>query len=154
MIESADERASSQRNFLLKLSPQLGHVLAEQLGGFVTPGTDSMESEIRDTLGLWMRLYHSGATATIKDASWWMSRFTDKYGRLPREEAVAKSDELSCFAIATIGLLLDQGILKFTKEPAIPKLVTSDYDPGNEGITKAILDRMEAALKKDKEKDK
>lgn len=142
----AEERAAKQRSFYLKLSPQLGQTIATSIGGFLPPGEDSQESEVRDTMSLWLKMHFSGALATVADSSWWMTRFMDRQGRLTRAESENRADELASFAVATVGMLLDSGILQFTKEPETPKLVTSTYDPINDDIHQAILDRMEAGM--------
>ena len=131
----------------MKLSPQAGHIIAEQMLGFTSPGIDSLESEVRDTVRLWFKMKNSGSSALIQETAWWMTRLMDPHGRQSRVEANVQSDELSSFAIATMGVLMDLGIIKFVKEPEIPKFVTSDYDPGNEDVIRAMLERMEATFK-------
>jgi hypothetical protein len=148
-----EDRTAAQRTFYLRMSPHIGHNLASILGGFISPGRDGMESDLRDTLKLWMGMNVSGAFTAIQDTSWWMTRLTDRYGRLSKEETNQKSDEYTCYAIATIGALMDKGILQFVTPPETPDIVTSDYDPGNKDIVQAILDRMEATLDNDEETD-
>lgn len=145
----AENRAAKQRAFYLKLSPVGGHGIAKGLGGFIDPGMDSIEEEMRDSLLHWYKMANSGAVPIIADTAWWMTRFMDKFGRMSRPEAQERSDELTSYAIAAIGLLLDDGILQYRNEPTAPNLVTSTYDPGNAEVTQAILDRLEATLKED-----
>lgn len=146
---NAEERAAVQRTFMLRISPHIGHAIAEQLGGFVTPGVDSMHHDLKDTLKLWFKMYATGGTPIIQDTAWWMVRLQDRYGRLTKEETSHKTDELTCYAIATIGALIDQGILAFAKEAAIPDIQIPGEDSGNDPITQALLDRLEATLKED-----
>ncbi len=149
----ADERAAEQRSFFLKLDPQGGgEWLAQNVFGFLPPGHDSMEAELRDNVALWLSMFQSGATHHVTDTAWWMTRYMDRHGRMSKAEVTQRSEELQAFAIATIGILMDKKILSFVKEPEIPKLITSTADPINDDITQAILDRMEAGLKKDDEK--
>jgi hypothetical protein len=82
-----------------------------------------------------------------------MTTLSDPHNRLTRQEANDKADEYASFAIATIGMLLDRGIIKFAQEPDIPKIVTSGWDPINDDITQAVLDRLEATLHKKEDKD-
>ena len=148
---NAEERAALQRTFMLRVSPQIGHDIAEQLGGFVTPGIDSMHHDLKDTLELWFKMYAAGGTALVKETAWWMTRLHDRYGRLSRDETTQRADELSCYAIATIGTLIDQGVLQFAKEVEIPKIMIPGEDPGNDPITQALLERLEATLKEDED---
>jgi hypothetical protein len=133
----------------LKLSPHQGQVLAQKLAGFLPPGVDSQEAEMRDTLGLWIKLHNSGSYETLKDTAWWMAGYQDMHRRKSRDELNQITDELATFAGAAIGTLIEQGILKFVNEPVIPQLVTSTFDPINQDIEQAVLDRMEAGMKKD-----
>jgi hypothetical protein len=145
----SEERAAKQRDFYLKLVPQGGQILAQQLAGFLPPGMDSQEAEMRDAIKLWVLMHHSGAYPLVNDTAWWMTQFMDLNRRMARDEAVQRSNELVSYFIATFGQLLDKGIIQFTSEPEIPKIVTSSYDPINQDIEQALLDRMEAGLKKD-----
>lgn len=146
-----EERAALQRTFLLRVSPHIGHALAEKLGGFVSPSMDGMEHDLRDTLTLWFKLHNTGGLGIVKDTAWWMTRLQDQYARLTKEETDQQVDQLASYAVATIGLLVDQGILKFNKEVDIPKIFLSTDDPNGEDdpVLKAILERMEATLKED-----
>jgi hypothetical protein len=106
---------------------------------------DGAQHDLKDTLELWFKMYATGGTPLIQDTSWWMTRMQDRYGRLSKEDTLQKCDELTCFAIATIGTLIDKGVLRFSKEATIPDiLVGAPGDPGNDPITQALLERMEA----------
>lgn len=143
----AEERAARQRSFYLNLDPKMGQVLAHSLTGIDPPGEDSQESELRDSLRLWFRLHNAGVMPYLVDSAWWMTRFLDRNNRMSMEESTTRSGELVSYAVSTLGLLLDTGVLKFATEPAIPNFVTSKYDPDKDAIEKALLDRMEAAMK-------
>lgn len=150
MIDS-EERAARQRSFYLKLAPAIGQQLATAMGGFVPPGEDGQEEELKEALELWFKAQNSGAAAILADAAWWMTKFQDRMGRMSRAEAVARTDELQSYAIAALGLLMEKGIVQFTKEPEIPKLVKSTHDPINRDIEQAILDRLAASMKEKKD---
>lgn len=102
-----------------------------------------------DTLGLWYKVHNSGAFDVMKDTAWWMAGYQDRFRRLSRDEMTTRADELATYAGATLGALIEGGIVKFVNEPVIPKFVKSTYDPINQDIEQAVLDRMEATLKKD-----
>lgn len=146
----AEERAAAQRAFYLNLSPQTGQILAHTMTGVLPPGDDSQESELRDALELWFKMANSGGMSEIADTAWWMTRYQDRNNRMSKDEASSRSDELASFAVATVGALINKGILQFKTEPAIPKLVTSTFDPDRDAIDKALLARMEASMKEQK----
>lgn len=149
-----EARATQQRDFYLKLVPNGGAYVAAQLGGFTPPGADGQEADARDALVLWMKMHHSGASPVVMDTAWWMTQFMDQQRRLSMNESAERTSELFSFAVATMGQLMDKGIIKFVKEPELPtKIVTSTHDPINEDITAALLKRMEAGLGKDAPKD-
>lgn len=147
----AEDRAARQRSFFLHMSPQLGHEVAALLTGLPNPGNDSRESELRDSLMLWFKMQSSGASAILEESSWWMTRFMDRNFQMNREEANLRSAELVSFAVASLGLLLDNGTIMFTKEPEIPTIVTSGFNPETVDIERAILDRLESSLRKEEE---
>jgi len=62
-----------------------------------------------------------------------------------------RSDELISYAVATIGQLIDGKILQFVQEPEIPQIVLSTYDPINQDVEQAVIDRMEATLEQEDE---
>lgn len=149
MMMTKDERAAMHRTFLLRVSPHIGHALAEKLGGFLSPSLDGMQHDLRDTLTLWFRLHNAGGLHIVKDTAWWMARLQDQYARMSKEETDQQVDQLASYAVATIGLLIDQGVLQFAKEVEVPKILLSDEDPDadEDPVLKAILERMEATLK-------
>jgi hypothetical protein len=141
-----EKRAERQRSFLLKLAPQAGHQLA-RLFGFTPPSLDAMELELRDVLTLWFKMQSSGALPEVADASWWMTKYLDHDNRMTREEAHNKSDELTSFAVAVIGQLLDTGKLQWVGNPPIPQMILSEsYDPDTLAIDKAVIERLEGGV--------
>jgi hypothetical protein len=137
------------RDFLLKLSPQIGHYLAETYAGFTTPGNDSIEQEIKDSLKLWLQMAASGSSEIVDKLAWWMSKLHEHNSELTPVELYYLYASYVSFAIATVGTLLDHNIIAFVEEPVIPKLVTSTYDPKREMVDNAILERLEATLLKE-----
>jgi len=152
-VINAEERAALHRTFLLRVSPHIGHLIAERIGGYTSPSTDGAQHELRDTLLLWFKLHATGGLPMVKDTAWWMSRLQDQYGRLTKEETDQKVDELASYAVATIGILIDKGVLAFAKEAEVPTILLSheapDSDGTQEAITKALLERLEASFKED-----
>lgn len=143
-LDSEEGRAQRQRDFYMKLTPQGGQLLARAMG-FTTPGTDSQEAELKDAMSLWFSTHASGATPIITDASWWMTHFMDRTGRMSRQAAEARSDELISFGVAMLGQLIDHKIVKWVSTPEIPVLVTSTHTLNDE-VDQAVLDRLDASL--------
>jgi len=139
------------RTFLLRVSPHIGHAIAAQLGGFTPPSVEGMQHDLRDTLTLWFKLHATGGLPVVKDTAWWMSRLQDQFGRLSKDETDRKVDELASYAVATIGLLIDQGVLAFAKDAEIPTILLNDQevDEEKEAIARALLERLEATFKED-----
>jgi hypothetical protein len=124
----ADRKAAKQRGFYLKLTPQGGNLMAGLFGGFLSASTDVQEAELADTLKLWFTAQATGAGETVQDAAWWMTQVIDPRRRLSQQETTKKTEEFVSFAVATIGLLVDEGLLAWNKEVEIPTLLTSTSD--------------------------
>ena len=146
MMIDQEDRAKNQRDFYMKLIPQGGQMIAQHLAGFLPPGVDSLEAETRDSMSLWMKIHHGGAYQVLLDDSWWMTQYMDQSRRMTRGEAQMRSDELISYGVAVIGQLMDKHIIQFVTEPEIPVFVTSTYDPINQDVEQAVIDRMEAAF--------
>lgn len=144
-----EDRGKQQRDFYVKLVPNGGAYVAAQIAGFAPPGVDGQEADARDALQLWMKMHHSGASPMVMDTAWWMTQFMDQQRRLSMMESHERSSELFSFAVATIGQLMDKGIIQWVKEPEIPQVVISTHDPINHDIDAAVLKRMEAGLRKE-----
>jgi len=149
-ISSTDneERAVRQRRFFLNLFPLGGSIVASNSGGFIAPGPDSQEAELRDAMTLWLQMQHSGAGDSVADTAWWMTRFMDPHGRKNKTETDIRHNELTSFAVAAIGELLASGTIDFVNQPEIPVLVTQDQGLIDD-VDQGVLDRLEASLKKD-----
>lgn len=147
-----EEHAAKQRRFYLNLFPQGGHVVAKNIGGFTDPGDDGKEAEMKAALENWMRMQSSGAIVPIFNDAWWMTRFMDPYARKNKLESDARHNELMSFAVAVVSDLVEDGYLQWSKEPAVPYIVTSDHGLIDD-VDQAVLDRLEASFnKKQKEK--
>ncbi len=138
------ERAQRQRDFYVKLTPQSGHILASSMG-FTSPGIDSLEQEMKNSLTLWMGAHSSGAYDVVTDAAWWMTHFMDKTAKLSRQDFEHQSDQLTSFGVAIVGQLLDRGILQWTTPPEVIDIRTSTHDLIDD-VDKGVLDRLDATL--------
>lgn len=113
--------------------------------GFIIPGMDSQEAELKDSMSLWFSAHASGASEYINDAAWWMTSFMDKPHRMSRQEAEQRTDELASFAVAVLGQLIDNKVVQWVTEPEIPELRTSTHDLLDE-VDEGVLDRLDATL--------
>lgn len=145
-----DETRVQQRNFYMRLSPINGHEIAEGEGGFVTPSEEALEHEIRDTLKLWLTLQQGKGGETIANCAWWMTQYMDPDHRFDAEEGVEHLDKMTSFAVAVVGSLIDNGVVKMVEEVELPDIrlsSESDFD----SIQLDFLKNLEDILRKGEE---
>lgn len=121
----ADEKLLRQKKFYLFMSPFEGHDLAEKYGNFHPPSPDIMESEMKDTLTVWLQVQQSSAGEILADSAWWMMRLLDPEGRKGADESMEILDGLTSFGMSIIGQLLDLGLIQMTEDIDIPTIIAS-----------------------------
>ena len=144
-MDTESDRAQRQRDFYVKLTPHQGGQILAGAMGFTIPGIDSQEAELKDSMTLWFSAHASGAADYINDAAWWMTSFMDKPHRMSREQFEHRADELSSFAVAILGQLIDNKVVQWVTAPEIPELRTSTHQLIDE-VDQGVLDRLDATL--------
>lgn len=124
MMEEPDQR-QMQRNFYLALTPLLGHEIAKEEAGFTPPSDEIGEAEVKDVLESWFRMSASGAGEVIANCAWWMTQLLDPDKMLGAAEGTILFDRLSSFAVSILRILVDQGIVAFTREHEVPDFLLS-----------------------------
>lgn len=132
MPDDMDSTSKRQRrNFFLYLSPFAGHTYATE-NGFIPPSADAMEAEVRDVLKLWLTLQQGKAGEMIANSAWWMTRHIDPDNKFTAEEGVGMLDSLTSFAVSTVSLLLNEGVISLNEDVEIPDIMLSTDGFSNE----------------------
>ena len=113
MYDEDDPKARRKRDFLLFLSPFVGHDYATKFGGFDPPAVDVMEREVRQVLNQWLIVQNSSAGEVLSDTAWWMLRVLEDDLELDSGKALAMLDHLISYAISVLNQLVEQGSISF-----------------------------------------
>ena len=147
----AAELAIRQRRFYMNLNPAgRGSEIAEAMG-YLSPGDDGVESEMRDSVEHWLNLSRSGGLRDIMDLSWWMARLMDPTHRFSKEDLDERHSELISFVGAVLYELIDSGVVEWVEDPDIPDIVMDIGDLSKD--ERHILDKLEQTITKEGKND-
>lgn len=116
-------REARQKKFYRDVFPIEGQLVALTYGGFTPSSPDTAAEEMRETFRLWHSVQASGSNDIIADSAWWMTHITDPKRRMSQEEYKEKSMVFQSYAVATLGQLMEQGIVQWVEEPDIPTMI-------------------------------